>query len=1202
MSDYQQLAARFDEVRSSWKRTAALSGFAIVVTESIGILTVMLFLDWLYQPRPVARLCMWTLALAGVAWFVVRHVFAPLTRKIPDEQIALYIEEHRDDLDGVLITAAEYGKQRDRISGGQAALIDAVMREASARARTAVSHVVDLSRLRKYCIGALAGIGVYILLSMLFPNAVGHHIGRILQPWHATAEDLPGKAPGVVLVEPVKFTLSKGDASLQRGASFDFEATLSRSVDKPVVLNFRPRAQGDGGVWQTLPMTEIEKLNGYQGSLSDVSEDLEYYVSCGADKSEVHRLTVFDPLVIQSLEVTTRYPAYLKIPDRVEKPSGGDVEAVLGSTVTVRINASTPLKEGQVKWSNGRIQPLTVDANANTGATFSFEVKEDATYDYSLTDTNGQQAASTASLSVKAIPDDPPTLEIKSPQSPVLTTPIGEVNFEIAAGDDFGVQGVDLVYSRLDANGKAQETRVPLTLEPGDTKAAPNAVRSVYKWMLESASPPFKPEDAVSYHLEARDAKGQKALSEIGIIVIGYFESWATWGLPHGAHKTTKEEGPDLMALLSLVWTLDGQKTKLVPDDYKKQSGEIAEKMMEKDGRMRDFVDLDLMPQLGKVKNVINAHAAKAHEALAGADTGTAAVELSTAVALYAGNGILQDLMLAKHEASAASAAAFKPPALTMLEQSKLDAMSQDAENKSRQEQEKAESKAASAAAKEIGDLIKKQDEIISKAKSDNAAQAEKSSASPAAQEKQQALAKEQKEIADKAKAAAEKAKSATGSKEPSGNSSKLQQAGQKASEASKAMEEAARNFASGKKAEGLEKAAAARQALQDARNSLQNTSKDKLETAISDAARRVSALLEKQGDLRTDTEKTAKELEGGKAPDQRQKRDLEKQAYQQTELRAGTESLGDEINTLSGWAAQVGQPEAIRALADAQKTIKRSQPAAKMGNAIIDLASGTPAPAADEQKKAQDALQKIVGSLHSGSDALASTKDAQLARAMRAAAEVKKGLGELTQAGEKAASPAKPGEKARQKPGEKPAEPKATEKPVQKPGEKPQEKPGEKPKQEKPGEQATAAAKAGEKPGEQAKPGEKPGAQAKTGSGQQQQVQKAVYDIRRLVENLDNRDIVSQKDIDQLKDATKDQAELEKRLAVDPKLLRDVSDIVGRISDKLEAESEAKTNASKLFSSQREECPPGYRQFVNQYFEVLSQTTGRQPQQPDKR
>jgi len=1264
MSDYQQLAAQFDGVRTSWKRTAALSGLAIVITESIGILTVLLFLDWLYQPLPMLRLSMWTAAVAVVIWFVMRHVLSPLSKKIPDEQIALYIEEHRADLDGVLITAAEYGQRRERATGGQAALIDAVMNEASAKARATISHVVDLSRLKKYCIAAAAGIGVYILLCVLFPNAIGHHIGRILQPWRTTAEDLPKRPAGPVLEEPVKFTLSKGDASLSRGSSFEFEATLSHSTSKAVALNFRPRAQGEAGAWQTLPMTEIEKLNGYAGALPDVNEDLEYYVSCGGDKSETHRLTVFDPLVVQSLDVTTHYPAYVKLADKVEKQSTGDVEALIGSTVTVRINASTPLKEGQVKWGNGQTQPVTVDPQSNTGATFSFEVKEDGAYDYALTDANGQQAASTASLSVKAITDQPPTLNVKSPQSPVLTTPIGEVNFEIEATDDFGVEGVDLVYSRFDAEGKPNDTRIPLTLVPGDSKAGPNAVRSTYHLALEDMKPPLKSEEALPYHLEARDAKGQIVVSDIGMVVIGYYETWGTWQPPHGPEEEHPPEGPGLIELLSMVWFLDAQKPKLAPDDYKSQSKEIAGKM-EEGGGVRDFVNLEHFPQLARVKNLINGHAAKAHAALAGADTHTASLELSIAVALYSGNGVMQDASLHESAGSPGTmAGGAKPPALTMLEQARLDALNADSKNKP-QDNGKEESKAIADTNKNLEDLMKKQDTVVAQAQtpngqsgqSQNNGQQPQNTGQSKTPDKQGDLAKTQKEIADKTKEAADKAKGAPGGGK-GGGGGKLHEAADKTNAAAKEMEEAAKNFAAGNTAAGIEKATDAKKKLQDAHDTLQDTSRDKLEAAISEAAELAAALLDKQSKLRTDTEASAKALDGGKTPDQRQKRDLEKQAYQQTYLRADQESLNNNINTLSAWAVQVGQDEAIHSLAEAQKTIKRSQPEVKMGNAVIDLNNATPAPATEEQKKAEDAVQKIIDDLHNSSDALAASKEAQLRRAQRTAAEVKKGLDQLTgkeqktgeqgKAGEqpKAGEQGKAGEQAKAgEQGKAGEQAKAGEQgkagEQAKAGE--QGKAGEQAKageQGKAGEQAKAGeqgkageqAKAGEqgKTGEQAKAGEqgKAGEQAKAGEqgkgdeppgpaekdgrgslapgnnggggGQQQKLQKLSYDLQRLVTNLENRDLVSQKDVDQLKDLTMDKAALEKRLAIDPALLRDVSDLVERVSDKLEAASEAKTEASKLFTSQREECPPAYRQFVNQYFEALSQA-GHAPQQPTR-
>ena len=65
-NEYLLLAKRFATVRRAWKRAAALSGLAIVVTEGIGLFTVLLFLDWLYQPQPDVRLGLWAVALAGL--------------------------------------------------------------------------------------------------------------------------------------------------------------------------------------------------------------------------------------------------------------------------------------------------------------------------------------------------------------------------------------------------------------------------------------------------------------------------------------------------------------------------------------------------------------------------------------------------------------------------------------------------------------------------------------------------------------------------------------------------------------------------------------------------------------------------------------------------------------------------------------------------------------------------------------------------------------------------------------------------------------------------------------------------------------------------------------------------------------------------------------------------------------------------------
>ena len=102
----------------------------------------------------------------------------------------------------------------------------------------------------------------------------------------------------------------------------------------------------------------------------------------------------------------------------------------------------------------------------------------------------------------------------------------------------------------------------------------------------------------------------------------------------------------------------------------------------------------------------------------------------------------------------------------------------------------------------------------------------------------------------------------------------------------------------------------------------------------------------------------------------------------------------------------------------------------------------------------------------------------------------------------------------------------------------------------------------------------------------------------------LADRDLVDKKETEELKEISKDQAELEKSLAVDEGKLKAVTNLVNRISAKLEAELESTADAGKLFSAQREECPPSYRQFVNKYFEALSEIgrpSGRPLQQAPK-
>lgn len=112
-----------------------------------------------------------------------------------------------------------------------------------------------------------------------------------------------------------------------------------------------------------------------------------------------------------------------------------------------------------------------------------------------------------------------------------------------------------------------------------------------------------------------------------------------------------------------------------------------------------------------------------------------------------------------------------------------------------------------------------------------------------------------------------------------------------------------------------------------------------------------------------------------------------------------------------------------------------------------------------------------------------------------------------------------------------------------------------------------------------------------------------AVDEAQRLARHLQQRDLTqgdeqSRKDAALLGQLTADAIALEKTLQKAPKGSA-FEQASARLQSRLDADYQALLAAKKLFSSQREECPPQYRQLVNQYFEALSTGSSKDAPKP---
>jgi len=1243
MTDYGKLAAQLAKVRRAWKVRRALGGLAIVLLESLGLFTLIVLADWLYQPSPPVRTSLFILGVAAVAALVYKHMLAHVFRRIPDEQLALYVEEHRKEFQGALMTAAEFGRGRD-LAPGQARMIAAVLAAATRRAEGVnLKGIASLRRFRKYAVAAAILLAVYGGLCVLFPQSVGHHASRVLAPWRLMPEDLPaGGGPGAGVQEaakpPITFTLSKTNVRLPRGGQLDLEAVLSRAPAGPVVLHFRPSAEGAAGRWRDMPMKEIDKLNGFAAVLKDVNEDLEFQASTGEYKSDACRVAVYSPLALEAIHVSTKYPEYLKLPDAEE--IGGDVSAPVGSTVTVSLATNNPLVGGNLKWEGKAAQDVKV-GEPRTAAVATFEVKDDASYTYALRDVDGQELAGTVPFYVRALKDQPPMLEVKFPKMDVSAHPLGQVSVEVEAADDWGVADADLVCE-IAAEGAPPPVRLPMKLAPLKGPDAPRgkAVSGAAVFALEELQPAAKPGTVITYHVEARDQKGQKAISDIYMITISPFEQWATWGMEFpefGAHGGYLSE--PLSIVLAAVWHLHSQKEVLPEADFNKQADGLAKSMVDpSSGEVFPYIKMKYVPEAKKEHGLrVIELAKKAHGELVKHDTGKAVEYLRLGMAQLALIGLSESPELLARGGGGAMGGAepTREATLDQIAHFMLEAKAADLSAplgqsnfeiigpEYRRELRKIEE--AERLARQAENLRNAEQGIMNRAAALAAGQQGERQAGeqpgapqagqqvgqqntqPAAGDSSGALAQDQRALAEQAKAAAMDAKAAAGADHAFGKMA------EKLDAAAGGMFAAAGKMREGDVQRALADVKQAQDNLVEAAKSVQGLQRHSLEQALDLAQARTEAILRDQREARTATAAIdAQGGEGGK-PTAGQQRDLARLAARQGEIRAATERLKEELGALREWVQKGVRPETTRNIEEADRGIDRHQVVQKMTNAAIELGAARPKSAAAEQAKAEAGVQAVLDKLREAAGTLASDYKSELVRAKFEADRVAGELARLggkeggQQAGKEAGQQAgKEGGQQAGKEGGQQAGKEAGQQAGKEGGQQAGKEAGQQAGKEG-GQQAgkEGGQQAGKEAGQQA--GKEAGQQAGKEAGQQggqpngnagtlseaerrQLGQKAASDLANLGRHLERRRFAAD-EAREIKRLTENYDTLPKVLASDEAKREELLAVIRRIGGKLMAELDAKLEAERLKDFQREECPPQYRPLVNKYYELLGQS-----------
>jgi len=854
-------------------------------------------------------------------------------------------------------------------------------------------------------------------------------------------------------------------------------------------------------------------------------------------------------------------------------------------------------------------------------------VEADGVYTFRVRDRDGQELAADVPSFVRALKDQPPAVAVKHPKIDISTHPLGQVTVVAEAADDFAVASLDLVYQTGLAEG-APQVRVPLALAPQADPENPRGRSYVgtYLWALEDQRPRPAPGAMITYHLEARDQKGQVGLTDIYFLGIVPFEQWATWGMEYPEFAHGGARWSPLAVVLAAVWHVHVQKDALPPDEFNRQCEEVARSMVDPNtGAVFPFIEMKKVPPSKKEQGLrVIELAKKGHAALVAHDSAKAVEYLRMGVAELTDLGMSDSPLLVAEAAGGAGARPQPDSALAQIAYFMAQAKAADMAGGVSQvtvvapgyRRELRKLEEAEELAKKAEDLRAAENAILEQA----VAMAEQTSAGnpeggkpqaaqggeqpagqagqeaggqtapeagaqagreePGAQGGQQpasptgapaasggpaaALAAGQEALAGQAKAVAMDAK------ELAGVDPGFARMAEKTEDAARDMFRAAADLRQGNMDQAVAGIQRAQGNLKEAAESVAGLQRFGVEQAVDLAMRHAERILRAQGEVGTQTAAAAARPDAGGTPDAARQRDLGRLAFRQGEVRVDTDRLKAEIDGLRDMVQRGGKPDTARGVEEAQRGLARHQVVQKMTNAAVELDAARPKTAAAEQEKAVAGIGAVLDSLREAAGTLASDYKSELARARFEADRIADALEQLggeqgRPAGAEQGQPA--GQEGAQTPAGQGAEHPAGQGAEHPAGQGTEEQGGQ-------GAQATA--------------------QRGTLSGQDRRDlgNRVAADVVTFVGHLDGRQFAPA-EAGQLRTASQNPDVLGQALAADAQKRADLLKVVRRASNKLEAELAAQLEAERLKDFQREECPPQYRHLVNKYYEILSERGG---------
>ena len=309
-----------------------------------------------------------------------------MIRRVTDNQVALYLEEHEPSLEHSVVSALD--DSSDWVSPD---LRHRVVEEALDRARRVeFGRRVEQSNLYKFAGALIAVVLLALGMSLYGPQHLRHGLAALLVPTVDAAE-----------VNPYSIAIDPGDVTIPRNSDQTITAALSGFDAAEVSIFTRGESEQTFRRLSMLPGRE----SGFEVMLVAIPERTEYFVSSTGIRTPTYTIEVADLPYVDQLDLTYYYPQYTGLPARVVE-DGGDVAALPGTVVEVRIVPTMDAPGGQLLLDSEQAGEL----NRQDDGTFvgRFTVGQNRFYSVELARDNGEMVPASPEYTIDVLRDRDP--------------------------------------------------------------------------------------------------------------------------------------------------------------------------------------------------------------------------------------------------------------------------------------------------------------------------------------------------------------------------------------------------------------------------------------------------------------------------------------------------------------------------------------------------------------------------------------------------------------------------------------------------------------------------------------------------------------------------------------------------------------------------------------------------------------------------